>query len=421
MAADAGRVKSLVVELAAYTAIVDGERIKLPPPEFALLVVLAARPGEIVAHKKLAAEAFGEGVPIAPHELHWRFWKVRGLVGDPERDEKDKLIVNRKGMGYLLDLPADAVTVIEGVAPAQQIALAVEATDPGLEAGEETPEAEEPEGEDLVVVVEHPPSDDEQQNGEDASEVAASSWELGPEVAREPELSPPRRSVASPLTVAIVVALLALGGSWLAGYGLSRLFVSGDSSEPPRATQQPRDRDPDGSEKRSGAQGTKGNEKDGGDTPVAPGSGQQLGGTQAGPSPSEPQPQETSEAQDKDEEPPPAPQPDARLYHLFHPDDGDHFMTISSAAANQKQAAGYQSSVQGGVFSERQNNTVAIALDDGTAFIYEEAGSAPQGTSVRALFRLSKDGDLFHTTSSSEANQAQAQGWSRSTVGYVTA
>ena len=49
------RAGSLVVELGARTAIIDGRRIELPPTEFALLAVLAARPGEVVSHKELAA------------------------------------------------------------------------------------------------------------------------------------------------------------------------------------------------------------------------------------------------------------------------------------------------------------------------------------------------------------------------------
>ena len=39
--------------------------------------------------------------------------------------------------------------------------------------------------------------------------------------------------------------------------------------------------------------------------------------------------------------------------------------------------------------------------------------------SVAPLFRLQKDGDFFYTTSSSKANQAEAQGWARTNAGYV--
>jgi hypothetical protein len=94
-------------------------------------------------------------------------------------------------------------------------------------------------------------------------------------------------------------------------------------------------------------------------------------------------------------------------------------MTTSSSVANQKQAAGYESSLEGGVFTAQEKGTVAIALDSGAAYVYRDPTSAPDAVTVTALYKLSSGDDFFYTTSASAANQAQAQGWSRSTAGYV--
>ena len=117
--------------------------------------------------------------------------------------------------------------------------------------------------------------------------------------------------------------------------------------------------------------------------------------------------------------PPPPPQPNAQLYHLYNPDSGDHIMTTSSSLANQKQAAGYQATLEGGVFKAQEEGTVPISLDSGSAFVYRDGASAPDAVNVTALYKLASGDDSFYTTSASAANQAQAQGWSRSTAGYV--
>ena len=105
------RAESLVIELASRTAIIDGARIELPPTEFDLLAAFAARPGQVVTHKEIAALAFGDGASVAPRELHWRIRKVRDVIGDSQREHK--LIENRRGVGYVLDLPASAVEVVD--------------------------------------------------------------------------------------------------------------------------------------------------------------------------------------------------------------------------------------------------------------------------------------------------------------------
>ena len=192
---DPERAGSLVIELAARTAIVDGVRIELPPTEFALLAVLAARPGAIVSHKELAAAAFGEAAPVmAPHELHNRIYRVRKLLDDVEREHK--MIENRRGQGYVLDMPPTAVEVLDGVSPTA--------------------------GRDYVVKLE--PSGDEPET----LEVTPSSDAPG----GRPRL---RLGVVGLVSV---VALAALGGSWAAGYSISRSREAPPSAANPQPDQQ---------------------------------------------------------------------------------------------------------------------------------------------------------------------------------------
>ena len=393
---DPERAGSLVIELAARTAIVDGVRIELPPTEFALLAVLAARPAEIVSHKELAAAAFGESAPVmAPHELHNRIYRVRKLLDDVEREHK--MIENRRGQGYVLDMPPTAVEVLEGVSPTA--------------------------GRDYVVKLD-PPVD------ESGTHLPAPSSVTPTE---RPRL---RLGVVG---LASLVALAALGGSWAAGYVISR---SRHEAPPSAAIPQPDHQSDDrtAGQKTQRPKPRRDSKKDaqrsprkgkarpqgsdgvivaqGGGTSYAPATSSDTPDSPTAEAPREPR---TGSKSNDEPAPPPPPQPNAQLYHLHHPDSGDHIMTTSSSLANQKQAAGYASTPAGGVFTSQEKSTVAIALDSGTAYVYASASSAPEQVRVTALYRLSSGDDFFYTTSSSAANQAQAQGWARSTAGYVAA
>ena len=392
---DPERAGSLVIELAARTAIVDGVRIELPPTEFALLAVLAARPGEIVSHKELAAAAFGEAAPVmAPHELHNRIYRVRKLLDDVER--KHKMIENRRGQGYVLDMPSSAVEVLEGVAPTA--------------------------GRDYIVKLE-PPGDEPE-----TDQLAPSS--TAP--AGRPRL---RLGVVG---LASLVALAALGGSWAAGYAISR---SRHEAPPSAAIPQPDHQSDDQSvgQKTERPKPQRDSKKDarrnprkgkarrpqgsggvivaqGGSTSYAPATSSD---TPDSPTAKAPRDSKTESKSSDQPAPPPPPQPNAQLYHLYNPDSGDHIMTTSSSLANQKQAAGYQATLEGGVFTAQEDGTVPISLDSGSAFVYRDGVSAPDAVNVTALYKLASGDDSFYTTSASAANQAQAQGWSRSTAGYV--
>jgi hypothetical protein len=75
--------------------------------------------------------------------------------------------------------------------------------------------------------------------------------------------------------------------------------------------------------------------------------------------------------------------------------------------------------MEGRVFKGPSKGTTSINLDGSTAFIYRDAATAPDGIDVAPLYRLVSSTDFFFTSSPSQANQAEAQGWTRSIVGYV--
>lgn len=390
-----GRAGSLVIELAARTAIVDGERVKMPPTEFTLLSILAARPGKVVSHRELLLETFGDSAHMAPQDLHWWMWKLRKLIGDQSREEK--IVGNRRGVGYVLDLPPGVVKIIDTVAvPSTETlhhVIRLDHSPTGSdEASSQAPEA--------------PPDISEE------SETLAITEKKDPDPARL--RIAPRKAL-----IALLIATVSLGGSWLAGYRLSQSAASapdglrtesenlphGETTEAPNHDEPPAK--PDGGRKG-------GKDSDGGT--------QGIPGTTSGDSPTTtaaPDGESPKPAEEKPEKKPPPPQPDAQLFHLHNPDSGDRYMTTSSSVANQKQASGYVLSVEGSLFTAKIPGTVAITLDDGSGYVYRNSGAAPSGVSVSELYRLVRDGDYFYTRSASIANQAVAGGWSRTVAGFV--
>lgn len=393
------RASSLLVELAGQTATIDGTRIELPPTEFGLLALLAARPGEVVSHRELAAEAFGEGATMAPHDLHWRIWKLRDLVGDKER--KHKLIENRRGHGYVLNLPTAAVEVLEGVA-------ALRLPDDDFETVSQ--EAPEPE----TVTTE-------------------SSETYVPETVA-PQESPPGDRVLRPRVViaASLAAVLALSGSWLAGYALSsrdvtdpasapQVVENGDASHNGSTKEKPKEprRDKDRRTKR--AAGQKGSDGTVAQAPViaAPGS---AGGAPA----TNPGGADASEGTRQSSPKRPAPKPalpaapTRYLYHLKHPETGDHFVTTDDSIVSTYEGRGYVGGAIGRIYTSAPKDvaTKAISTNRGTAYIFSNssARTEPSSSMLPLYYSTDNDGDFFYTTS---ADEAKATGWDGVLIGYV--
>ena len=102
--------------MARRLLILEGRRTELPPKEFELLATLAARPGEAVSAKELIKNVWPESSVMTPHDLYWYVWSLRRMIGDSDRHEK--LIANRRGVGYYLDLPPEEVEILEsGLVP----------------------------------------------------------------------------------------------------------------------------------------------------------------------------------------------------------------------------------------------------------------------------------------------------------------
>lgn len=403
------RVGSLVIELAARTAKIDGTRVELPPTEFALLAVLAARPGEVVSHKILAAEAFGEGAPMAPHDLHWRIWKLRDLIGDGAREHK--LVENRRGQGYVLDLPPNAVQVVEGVAP-------------------ETAPAT-----DVIQLDEQP-----------VAAVAGSATitdEPAPDLTVRPSATTPgdtptvgsRRVRLRPVAVLVGVALTlgALAGSWSAGYLIStRLDSHEQAAVPPPtdATSSVADPDPQPRERRHKRNKPKGQHA----TPKKARkarSQDEPTAIAAAPAPAALPPAASQsgsggEAPDtqapKGAKPPaPLPAPPTRfLYHLFNSSTGDHFVTTDGNVASQYHARGYEGGAVGRIYTSGVDGTRAISTNQGTAYIFVDGApkTEPSTRAVALWYSTNNAGDFFYSVSEAEAKQ---EGWSARVVGYVGA
>lgn len=400
------RVGSLVIELAARTAKIDGTRVELPPTEFALLAVLAARPGEVVSHKILAAEAFGEGAHIAPQDLHWRIWKLRDLIGDGGREHK--LVENRRGQGYVLDLPPNAVQVVEGVAPG---------TAPV---------------DDVIRLEEQPVPTD--------TGAATLADEPAPDSPVRPPIAAPDgtpdedsgRTRPRPLAVLVGVAITlgALAGSWSAGYLISSRLASQEQATVPPPTDkattssvadpEPQTREHKRAERRKPNKAPKKSRKARSqDEPTA---------VAAAPAPAPPPPSSQSgsgseapntQPAKKQKAPAPLPPPPTRfLYHLVNAENGDHFVTTDGNVASQYHARGYEGGAIGRVYTSAMKGTRAISTNQGTAYIFIEANpkTEPASRTVALWYSTNNGGDFFYTTSEAEAKQS---GWSARVVGYI--
>lgn len=402
---DPRRGPRLILDLSSGTAIIDGERIELPQKELQVLVELAAHPGDVVSTPDLIEGVWPDVPGMTPNDLYSHVSRLRRRIKDGKRGRR--LIRNRRGFGYALDLAPEDIRIVEGLGGPSEAGYSA-----AVSGGDAAP------GESAAL---------DEQEMTDASEA--------PDVATHEEVPSeevPRR-LRPRLTTVVVIALiasLAVGVSWLAGYGLSRL--SGPvTAEPvptndPEVTPQPQtsaqpERD-NQKQAADGGRGPRGRGAKGRNEPSASvlgGARTRSSGGTSGTRKQASSGSKPSGSGSKAKSPPPPPQPDAQLFHLHNPDTGDRYMTVSSAVANQKQAAGYNLSVEGRVFSKQVDGAVAISLDDGGAYIYRSRDAAPDSVSVTELYRLAKSGDYFYTKSPSVANQAEAQGWGRALAGFV--
>ncbi|HYN36781.1 MAG TPA: winged helix-turn-helix domain-containing protein, partial [Actinomycetota bacterium] len=377
MAKQSWRGRPLVLEIARHTLILEGRRTDLPIKEFELLAALAARPGEAVTAKGLIDKVWPESSVMTSHDLYWYVWSLRKLIGDNSRESK--LIANRRSFGYFLDLRPEQVEILEhGYAT--------------LDDSPDEPEESVPSAQDRAITP----------IPAGRSTAAANQTLMA---------TRPRRRLAAAGLVAGVSATIVL--SWLAGSWLSHRGTT-ELSEVPKVAGTPSTASPNQSNPRAdnksktrpdrrgrdGKRHRPGNRDEGGGAIEVAGVGVPLGfsgesstppttsgdgggsgnGSSSGDGPQNPNPDSPDKPSSggknnpRDDEPEEvAPQPSITLYHLYHPDTEDHYATISSSTASQKQAAGYQASDEGRVFTSREAGTVAISLSDGTAYIYKDS------------------------------------------------
>ncbi len=71
----------------------DGREIRLPRKEFALLELLAASPGQLIAREEIYVKVWGAEVVVGDRTIDVHIRKLRQKIGDDR-------IVTVKGVGY---------------------------------------------------------------------------------------------------------------------------------------------------------------------------------------------------------------------------------------------------------------------------------------------------------------------------------
>ena len=393
---EAGRAAPLVLELASGTARRHGEELELPRREFRLLAALAARVGNPVPPEDLIKAVWPDAPWTSTNDLYTLVSKLRRLIDGPDKFGNN--IRNRRGFGYFLDLSPDDLMVIDQVPV------------------EPTPITVDPTIEDEEVV----------------SKIVAEPREVE-EAQTAPAVVPRRSPVRTAAVVALVVVLLA--GSWGAGYVLSRRNSEraesrGDSvaSHPEvpektdaKKTKKTRHAGPNRASKR---QDRKGHERNSG--PAAAGVPGSTAPVAAAPPPSGSASGSTSgsrKGSDNTKEPaaPPLPAAPTRyLYHLQHPETGDHFVTTDDNIVSTYEGRGYVGGAIGRVYTSAPSGvaTKAITTNRGTGYIFSNSSekTEPASSFLPLYYSTNNDGDFFYTTSADEAEQT---GWDGVRIGYV--
>jgi heme-degrading monooxygenase HmoA len=96
----------LTVDLARRTARVNGREVDLPPREFTVLAELAQKPDRPITSADLAARVWPDRTWMNADDVRRVVYSLRRLLGDDRR--KRPLIRNRRGHGYVLEIPEGA-------------------------------------------------------------------------------------------------------------------------------------------------------------------------------------------------------------------------------------------------------------------------------------------------------------------------
>lgn len=393
----------------------DGREVALPPNEFRLLLTLAEAPGEAASANELIEAVWGPHSVMSSKDLYWIVWKLRGRIGDEHRPKK--VVANRKGHGYLIDLSVADLVVVDVVGTDL---IAPLAQDPQPGADEDDPAGAEALGGGVGSFA-----------GSLASEggtISPASQVLGG-ASRGPtaeEDAPRRRRL---LLAACLVAVACAAGFTARSLitdpaappkqrGFAQAEASPNAASSPERRERPSEHQPAPTRKKPEDKPGRSPSRGGGapvvaaplpaTAPPSGGSSGPVGGGQPGPK-ANPAPK------------PPAPDlpppPTRYLYHLYNPENGDHLVTTDGGVVTEHEAKGYEGGAIGRVYVTQEKDTFAIPTNFGTAYVFAHAKPKTDPASpVVALWLAQKDGDFFYTTSKSEASK---DGWSASPSGHV--
>lgn len=90
----------LSIDFATQEARINGRRAELTPTEFKVLCHLARHEGSVVTRERLLGEVWGDIETADPEALKKYIYRLRAKLGDDPGDPR--LIVNRRGVGYML-------------------------------------------------------------------------------------------------------------------------------------------------------------------------------------------------------------------------------------------------------------------------------------------------------------------------------
>ena len=97
------KLDRLVIDFAARTVLLDGERLNLTPKEYRLLQVLAQDPGKVITHQSLLKSVWGQSHVNSPQYLRIFMRKLRQKI---ELDSnRPKILLTELGVGYRLNDP----------------------------------------------------------------------------------------------------------------------------------------------------------------------------------------------------------------------------------------------------------------------------------------------------------------------------
>lgn len=105
-AASAIRIGSLEIDTAAKTASAGGVRLELATREYLVLEYMAARRGKVVSRLELEEHVYDDRTRVLSNSIDAAIYQLRKVLGAAGLEG---LIKTRRGLGYVLQEPRDAV------------------------------------------------------------------------------------------------------------------------------------------------------------------------------------------------------------------------------------------------------------------------------------------------------------------------